>query len=392
MATNTIPSDAASIFDALSASQKNALAYPSPSPGGIAGLIFDWVGEERLELRSDITDSWLEDNTAVNDQIALYPERFTVDASTAEVVFAPNNTSTNPSQPLNPLSLVASLIPSLTPGAAASLASTAINGLVPGVAASSVSGITSSLANTAAQVITQTVQQGGSFSSIPSTLGPALINSLGSSLTDLAANALGLSANSTQTAVSQTPSGLYGYYQGVTGQTSGQSATVSPGTPTIATLATAAIAGAVSAVVPGSLSGVVPILSQLLSPTAQTQPPPPANRQVSVMGFIYQLWKGRQLFTVETPWGIFTSMAIELADGVQPAESRGQTDHKITFKKVRISQDPVTTSGAQLGRSSNQSAEGNPSLNGNIGQVEVAAQQAAQYLQGWGAGLALSLL
>lgn len=328
MATNTIPSDAASIFDALSASQKNALAYPSPSPGGIAGLIFDWVGEERLELRSDITDSWLEDNTAVNDQIALYPERFTVDASTAEVVFAPNNTSTNPSQPLNPLSLNIGMVPTLTPGAASSLASTAINGLVPGVIASSLSGLTAILAQSASQVLAQTVQTQGVFSALPSTLGPALIGSLGSDGSQSAGNALGQAANSTDTAVAETPNGLYGYYQGLNGSN-------------------------------------------------------PPNRQVSIMGFIYQLWKGRVLFTVETPWGIFTSMAIELSDGVQPQETEGQTDHKITFKKVRIAGDPTDSSGQQLGRSNNQAAEGNPSLNGNIGQSEISSQLTTQILNGW---------
>ena len=105
MSTNLINSDGPSVFAGLSATQKQALAYPSPLPPGIAGLIFDWTGKERLELRSDATDSYTEDNTAIHDQIALTPERFTLDASTAEVIFSPIQPSGSPPQPANPLPL-----------------------------------------------------------------------------------------------------------------------------------------------------------------------------------------------------------------------------------------------------------------------------------------------
>jgi len=41
-------------------------------------LLFDYEGTNTAEFRSDITDHFVEDNTAVQDQIALSPERITV--------------------------------------------------------------------------------------------------------------------------------------------------------------------------------------------------------------------------------------------------------------------------------------------------------------------------
>lgn len=41
-------------------------------------LLFHYEGEQSIILESDITDHYIEDNTAVADQIALKPERYTV--------------------------------------------------------------------------------------------------------------------------------------------------------------------------------------------------------------------------------------------------------------------------------------------------------------------------
>lgn len=40
-------------------------------------LVFQYEGEQALSLQSDITDHYVEDNTAVQDQIALRPEEYT---------------------------------------------------------------------------------------------------------------------------------------------------------------------------------------------------------------------------------------------------------------------------------------------------------------------------
>lgn len=257
MASSLIPSDNPSVFDGLSPSTLQALAYPSPLPLGIAGLIFDWIGDERIELRSDITDSWVENNTVINDQIALHPERFTVDASTAEVVFSPTVPNPAPPQPANPLPLNEPFVPVLTPGA----------------------------------------QQ--------------------------AADANAAQASTTSAGTNS----LYGYYLSKQG---------------------------------GSLT-----------------------KQERVMGYIYQLWLGRCRFTVETPWGIFKDMVIEMADGVQTEETNGRTDHKITFKKFRIAQEVTVTEVQFSGRAFPQATESDPSLNGNIGQLDVTSRGTAQILGNW---------
>lgn len=263
MSTNTIPSDSPSVFAALSTGGANgqgalsAIAYPSPFPNGLAGLIFDWTGEERLELRSEVTDSWVEDNSAINDQVALNPERFTLNASTAEIVFSPAGPSSAPPQPANPFPLNAPLMPSLTTGA----------------------------------------QQVQAANSAPSS------------------------------GAAQGTTNLYQYYLGL-----------------------------------------------------QSNLP---SRQATIVGFIYQLWKGRVLFTVETPWGIFDSMVIELADATQPEETQGRTDHRITFKKFRIAQDGAITTDSKLGRLFNQSSEADPNLNGNVGQTPLSSQQTQQTIGNW---------
>jgi hypothetical protein len=50
-------------------------AIPTPSP---PALLFHYTGEERVDLESDITDHYAEDNIAYQDMIALKPETVTV--------------------------------------------------------------------------------------------------------------------------------------------------------------------------------------------------------------------------------------------------------------------------------------------------------------------------
>ena len=44
---------------------------------GINGFVFDFLGEEEVTFESDITDHYVEDNTAIQDQISLKPETIT---------------------------------------------------------------------------------------------------------------------------------------------------------------------------------------------------------------------------------------------------------------------------------------------------------------------------
>lgn len=52
--------------------------------GGYAGFVFDITKDETVELDSEITDHYLEDGTAVQDHIALAPERVTVSGLVGE--------------------------------------------------------------------------------------------------------------------------------------------------------------------------------------------------------------------------------------------------------------------------------------------------------------------
>lgn len=51
---------------------------PLKGSTGISGFIFDVLGDEEIELSSEITDHYVEENYAVQDHIALRPRRFTV--------------------------------------------------------------------------------------------------------------------------------------------------------------------------------------------------------------------------------------------------------------------------------------------------------------------------
>lgn len=68
---------------------------PSPNTIGVSGFIFSIIGDEVFSLDSEITDSYLEDNTSVQDQIALRPEQFTLSGYVGELVNSFPNLFTN---------------------------------------------------------------------------------------------------------------------------------------------------------------------------------------------------------------------------------------------------------------------------------------------------------
>lgn len=52
---------------------------------GINGFVFDVIDDEEVMLDSDITDHYIEDNSAIQDHIALRPLRFTIRGYVAEI-------------------------------------------------------------------------------------------------------------------------------------------------------------------------------------------------------------------------------------------------------------------------------------------------------------------
>lgn len=104
---------------------------------------------------------------------------------------------------------------------------------------------------------------------------------------------------------------------------------------------------------------------------------PNQTKQSLIYGYLYQLWLGRQLFSVETPWGFFTNMAILSLSAKQSAPSRSVTDFSITFKKIRVAQSIVIQVGQLAGRAVFQQA--GITQNGIAGQQSVSASQSANF-------------
>ena len=207
MSTNIIPSDQQSIYASLSLMQKKALAMPNGgAPSGIAGYLFDGAKTQTLDLTSSITDYPVENNTTIQDNIALMPERVTLTGLIAEIVDV-------------------SSYPAVT-------TTTSENSLPP----------------------TTTISTPGASTTDSSVVDIAPVN----------------------------PS----YFQLYFDQTGGT--------------------------------------------------PDSGQQQVSAIGFLYQLWLGQSLFTVETPWGIFTNMAIESINATQPEETEDVTEVSVTFKRIRF--------------------------------------------------------
>lgn len=238
MATNLIPSDGTSVFDVLTTLQGTnpnavaAIVRPNNPPPGIGGFLFDYIGNELTELRSRITDYYIENNTVINDQWSLEPERVTVHAMMAELVTG--QALQGPPQTVpTPLPLNAPMVPSTSP-------------------------------------------QTNPTSSVP------------------------------------TGNSIYQYYE----QQS--------------------------------------VISNLSGPIAGAQAPRKQTRQSDAFLFFKNLWTGRQLCSVETPYGIWTDMAIENLRAEQPDESNQYSEFLIVFKKMRFAADITVNVGQLSGRAVNQ--------------------------------------
>jgi hypothetical protein len=254
---NIIPSDASSIYEALSTSQTLALVRPTNPPPGLAGFLFDIDGDDIMRLRTEFSQHYLEDNTSVIDQMALPPIRISMKRYVGELVYSKPTTQPVSSTP-DPLLPNLAMMPLLTPGAQQ----------------------------------TQDIDD------------------------DEEASA--------EAAVTDTQS-LWSYYLGTAGQQPNQS------------------------------------------------------RQSVVFGYIMQLWLGRQLFTVETPFGVMTSMGIESCDFEQPEETKSSSRCDLTFMNVRIVSDASVSVGQLAGRALAQQSP--VTQNGSAGTPAVTPQQQASILQ-----------
>jgi hypothetical protein len=85
---------------------------------GLGGYIFDIEGEAITHLENEITDHYIEDNTTVQDHIAVKPVRVVLRNYVGEIVYRRDNTTNTPLQQLTQkLTVLNSYLPSLTAGA-----------------------------------------------------------------------------------------------------------------------------------------------------------------------------------------------------------------------------------------------------------------------------------
>lgn len=190
-----------------------AVVRPTGSPGltGISGFLFDIVGTEDLSLDSEITDHYVENNVAIEDHIALRPERITVRGYVGELTSQLQDGAKTAIQVLDKVATLATMAPQFA---------------------------------AQAEQLYQKIKSGGSSIS-------EIIN---------------------------------------------------------------------------SATSVYDIFSQAVTT---------ATRQQAAYNYFYAIWKARQLVTVETPWNVFTDMAIEAVRCHQDDTTKLVSEFSVTFKKVR---------------------------------------------------------
>lgn len=78
----------------------------------------------------------------------------------------------------------------------------------------------------------------------------------------------------------------------------------------------------------------------------------PRSRQSKAFMFFEALWQSKQIFSIQTPYRYYSSMAIETIKAVQSGYTTDNTDFEITFKQIRKvnsnispNQDILTTYG-----------------------------------------------
>ncbi len=88
---------------------------------GIGGFVFDYEGETAVRRQAEITDHWLEDNTAVQDHVAQKPVRITMRGFVGELVLRRDDFITEVATLQNKLTTVNAYLGSYTPGAVQTL-------------------------------------------------------------------------------------------------------------------------------------------------------------------------------------------------------------------------------------------------------------------------------
>lgn len=91
-------------------------------PKGIGGMVFDIPLSESLSLSSQVTDHYIEDNTAMQDHCALAPRTVTVTGLVAEMVFTKTELEKYAQELLDRLTALGAIGPGLSSSAASAIA------------------------------------------------------------------------------------------------------------------------------------------------------------------------------------------------------------------------------------------------------------------------------
>lgn len=81
---------------------------------------------------------------------------------------------------------------------------------------------------------------------------------------------------------------------------------------------------------------------------------PAQTKQAEAYLKFYGWWKQRQLFTVQTPWNIFSDMIIMTLRATQEEDTRMVTNFEITFKQMRFAKTVLVDGSVASGRTADQ--------------------------------------
>lgn len=104
-------------IDILNIALKNYVVTPLHA-FGLGGFVFDVEGEASITLSTEITDHYLEDNSAIQDHIAIRPKKVTLKGFVGEVVFKGDESTEEAVQKVvQKLTIASALLPKLSSGA-----------------------------------------------------------------------------------------------------------------------------------------------------------------------------------------------------------------------------------------------------------------------------------
>lgn len=341
----------------VSTLQNKAIVRPDNPPRGIAGFLFDIRQEETIELNSDITDHYVEDNTAIQDQVALKPEMITLRGLVAEL----STHSPTPEPfitPPDPLPANIPMMPEPSAGTLATLVNSVVTQNVQNGALQVLSGVSprdaiSGIFNTTKQQtvagIRNKVSNAANFA-IRTLIDPTNASSLlqtAKQLPQAAQNAV----QSLKTLIPKSLGSIFG-------------ALKTPTTPASKQLLSSA-----------KTADSDDVNSLFEAYKARQTTPPNQSLQTSAFLYFYGLWQNRAQFSVETPWGLWNSMSIQSLRANQPEETKDATDFTIVFKKIRFAQNVKVQVGQLSGRLVAQASASTPAQNGTVGQTAVTPTQ-----------------